>query len=260
MIKNIYHLDCGSFCPHLADKLFGVDHFCCHCLLIECSKNLILVDTGLSDLYLQQNSDFFKKFINNPRFDSIQSAVSQVLKLGFKPDDITDIIATHVDQDHVGGLLDFKNATIHIHQNEETYLQPSYHDKVKRFSNIYFKNAKNIKTYDLFGELWNGFQATRNLENINEEIYLVPLVGHTLGHSGVAIQNSEGWLLHAGDAYFIKEDLNVDILHKNFKSELFQSVLAEHNKNRIENQKRLSQLKENHPSIQIINSHDPRYF
>ena len=31
---------------------------------------------------------------------------------------------------------------------------------------------------------------------------LVPLAGHSRGHTGVAIRTGEGWLLHCGDAYF----------------------------------------------------------
>lgn len=42
------------------------------------------------------------------------------------------------------------------------------------------------------------------------DIYLVPLFGHTLGHCGVAIQNGERWLLHVGDAYYLKVELSMD--------------------------------------------------
>ena len=30
----------------------------------------------------------------------------------------------------------------------------------------------------------------------------MPLVGHSRGHTGIAIHGDEGWLLHCGDAYF----------------------------------------------------------
>jgi len=259
MIKKIHHLDCGSFCPHLGQQLFGVDHFCCHCLLIETDQRLILVDTGLSELYLQQNSDFFRKFINNPDFKPQQSALMQVCKLGYKADDVTDIIATHVDQDHVGGIPDFKKARIHMHYKEKNYLDPNYVDKMKRFSRVYFQNGNEIVTYDDFGQDWNGFQSVRMFEGIDDEIFLVPLVGHSAGHSGVVIKQGQQWLFHAGDAYFIQEDLSPNILDKNMKSEIFQSVLAEHNKHRLENQKKLSELLQQNSNVRLINSHDPRY-
>ncbi|HEY0516918.1 MAG TPA: hypothetical protein VGD00_07330, partial [Solirubrobacteraceae bacterium] len=52
------------------------------------------------------------------------------------------------------------------------------------------------------GESWFGFQGVRILPGSEEEILLIPLAGHTLGHTGVAIRHGAGWLLHCGDAYF----------------------------------------------------------
>ena len=37
---------------------------------------------------------------------------------------------------------------------------------------------------------------------------MVPLPGHTPGHAGVAIDTPEGWLLHAGDAYFYRHEMD----------------------------------------------------
>ncbi len=36
---------------------------------------------------------------------------------------------------------------------------------------------------------------------------MVPLPGHTRGHCGVAVETSDGWLLHCGDAYDHKDEL-----------------------------------------------------
>ena len=38
----------------------------------------------------------------------------------------------------------------------------------------------------------------------------MPLFGHTLGHCGVAIQQGERWLLHVGDAYSLRAELESD--------------------------------------------------
>jgi glyoxylase-like metal-dependent hydrolase (beta-lactamase superfamily II) len=48
----------------------------------------------------------------------------------------------------------------------------------------------------------------RDLDGLPPEILLVPLVGHTWGHAGVAVSGPGGWLLHAGDAYFYQDELN----------------------------------------------------
>jgi hypothetical protein len=47
----------------------------------------------------------------------------------------------------------------------------------------------------------------RQLAGVAPGILLVPLAGHTLGHAGVAVEADGGWLLHAGDAYFYREEM-----------------------------------------------------
>lgn len=259
MSLKIHHLDCGSFCPHFSQTLFGVSHFSCHCLLVETPKNLILVDTGLSELFLKLNKNPAHQFLTRPKFTAADSAKAQVQKLGYNISDVTDIIATHVDQDHIGAVHEFKSARLHLHNNELEHLNSQQQGGVQRFSSEYTRNTKEMITYTEFGEDWFGFKSVKQMSYLPPEILLVPLVGHTSGHSGVALRLNEGWLLHAGDAYFFKEDMNLDNTEKNFKGEIFQSFDAIHNLNRLKNQKRLAELHRDYKNIQIINSHDPRY-
>lgn len=46
--------------------------------------------------------------------------------------------------------------------------------------------------------------------NFESEVLLIPLFGHTLGHCGVAIQQGDRWLLHVGDAYYLRDELTSD--------------------------------------------------
>lgn len=58
------------------------------------------------------------------------------------------------------------------------------------------------------GEPWFGFEAVRALDGLPPEILVVPLPGHTWGHAGIAVdRGAEGWLLHAGDAYFYRHEV-----------------------------------------------------
>lgn len=34
-----------------------------------------------------------------------------------------------------------------------------------------------------------------------------PLLGHTMGRCGLAVQSAQAWLLHAGDAYFYNREV-----------------------------------------------------
>jgi glyoxylase-like metal-dependent hydrolase (beta-lactamase superfamily II) len=43
--------------------------------------------------------------------------------------------------------------------------------------------------------------------SVNVDIRLVPLFGHTHGHCGVAFQDRDSWVLHVGDAYYLRAEL-----------------------------------------------------
>ncbi|MEV5306758.1 hypothetical protein [Streptomyces diastaticus] len=49
---------------------------------------------------------------------------------------------------------------------------------------------------------WFGFPGVARVPGLACEVLLVPLPGHSAGHTGVAVRDGDGrWLLHAGDAY-----------------------------------------------------------
>jgi glyoxylase-like metal-dependent hydrolase (beta-lactamase superfamily II) len=51
-------------------------------------------------------------------FDAHETAVNQIRQLGYQPEDVRDIISTHMHFDHCGGLPDFPWARVHIHRRE----------------------------------------------------------------------------------------------------------------------------------------------
>ncbi len=82
-------------------------------LLIEHEGKLILIDNGIGD---KQDDKFFKHYYLNGD-DSLNRSLS---RYGFSPDDITDVILTHLHFDHCGGSVKreeeklvpvFRNAT-----------------------------------------------------------------------------------------------------------------------------------------------------
>jgi glyoxylase-like metal-dependent hydrolase (beta-lactamase superfamily II) len=68
------------------------------CLLIENNDKLILIDTGLG----RKQSEKFYKFKYIFGDDSLQKGLDE---LGFSVNDITDVILTHLHDDHVGGAV-----------------------------------------------------------------------------------------------------------------------------------------------------------
>jgi glyoxylase-like metal-dependent hydrolase (beta-lactamase superfamily II) len=68
------------------------------CLLIETRDQLILVDTGMGD---KQSEKFFSHY----GLWGDHSLEKSILEKGFHPDQITDVLLTHLHFDHVGGAV-----------------------------------------------------------------------------------------------------------------------------------------------------------
>lgn len=68
------------------------------CLLIEQDGRLILVDNGMGD---KQDEKFFS-FFHPHGEDTIYTSLA---KLGYSPEDITDVFLTHLHFDHCGGSI-----------------------------------------------------------------------------------------------------------------------------------------------------------
>lgn len=247
---RIHHLNCGCMCP-IGGALFDgfsrglTSHLVCHCLLIETNQGLVLVDTGfgLRDIQAPRSrlSPFFIAF-NNIQFDRKYSAIDQIERLGFSPQDVRHIILTHLDFDHAGGLEDFPNATVHVMQTEiEATRDRQGFIAHRRYRPDQWDEVKSWKFYAANGEPWFGFEAVRDLEGLPPEILLIPLPGHTRGHAGVAIETSEGWLLHAGDAYFYRDEMKPEY-HCTPGLKAYQWMMEVDRKARLLNQDRLRQL------------------
>ena len=88
---------------------------------------------------------------------------------------------------------------------------------------------------------------------------MVPLTGHTLGHCGVAIRGEEGWLLHAGDAYFFRDEMALGEYYCTPMLRAYQRLMAADNDTRLLNQTRLRELKRAHGrEIRLFCAHDAK--
>ncbi|MCU0355382.1 MAG: MBL fold metallo-hydrolase [Cytophagales bacterium] len=68
------------------------------CLLVETGDRLILVDTGIGD-----KQDL--RFLGFYHLHGEASLLSSIRRAGFTPDDVTDVLLTHLHFDHVGGAV-----------------------------------------------------------------------------------------------------------------------------------------------------------
>ncbi|MBC7254444.1 MAG: MBL fold metallo-hydrolase [Actinobacteria bacterium] len=208
---KVHFLNCGLMHPRLAPVFVPhLERVPCLCLLLEDEGRLVLVDTGFGTLDVADPLRLgrFGACLLNPRMEPGLTAREQVKRLGFDPGEVGDIICTHLDRDHAGGLSDFPHARVHVLKEErEAALSPGTPRERERYRPCHFAHGPLWETYDEGeGEEWWDLKRIP-LRGLPEGLFLVPLRGHTRGHCGVAVDTGEGWLLHCGDAFYVKEEL-----------------------------------------------------
>jgi glyoxylase-like metal-dependent hydrolase (beta-lactamase superfamily II) len=261
---RIHHLNCGTLCPNGARTVNGAGgwlepaRIICHCLLIETGDGLVLVDTGFGVEDTRKPRQLGAAFaLMRPRADIGETALKQIEALGFKAEDVKQIVTTHLDPDHSGGLPDFPLAEVHVFADElDAAMNPSLRDK-PRYRRVHWQHNPQWVRHQVKGDEWFGFDGVRILPDLGTEMLMVPLLGHTLGHTGIAIKTGEGWMLHCGDAYFHHDEVATPPSCPP-GLRVFQNLNNADRKQRLANQGRLRELVARHgDEVQLLCSHDP---
>jgi glyoxylase-like metal-dependent hydrolase (beta-lactamase superfamily II) len=118
---KLYEIDAGNFKLD-GGAMYGVvpktfwqkwnpadeDNLCTwkmRCLLIESGNQLILIDTGMGNKQDLKWQGYFK-----PHGDS--NLITSIEKLGYKTDDLSDVVLSHLHFDHCGGAVSLKNGQL----------------------------------------------------------------------------------------------------------------------------------------------------
>jgi len=146
-------------------------------LLVETQNKKILINTGYGN---KRNEKYYSyKF-----FKSRESLSDCLLKIGVSTDDITDVIYTHLHDDHCGGGTEFsndgsqvvpvfKNANYHISQKQwEWALNPNPREAASYFTD-------NLLPLKEFGKL--KLHSVEIQEFESDGILLKHFNGHTAG-------------------------------------------------------------------------------
>jgi glyoxylase-like metal-dependent hydrolase (beta-lactamase superfamily II) len=166
------------------------------------------------------------------------TAVYQVQRLGYKPENVKHIIQMHLHLDHAGGLADFPHAQVHVlktgHDHGLSNKSGEYHPE-------HWAHEPNWVLHKLNREKWYDFDAIQ-LEGFEPEMWLVPLTGHTPGHMAVAIKQDSTWVMHGGDAVLF--DMKVDDVNEWITKKMLGPHLP-----------RIREFMKAHPEVKIVGSH-----
>ena len=200
---TIHHINCGTLLVPSYPTVV------CHCMLLQEGERLALIDTGIGLNDVRNPVERLGQPLIDTagfQFNESDTAVRRIEAVGFSPDNVRHIVLTHGDPDHAGGLADFPNAQVHVSEEEHRQIAGGHW----RYVPTQFAHGPSWKTCGRSARKWFGLEARPVEVGFSSEVLLIPLFGHTLGHCGVAVQQENKWLLHVGDAYYLRDELTVD--------------------------------------------------
>jgi glyoxylase-like metal-dependent hydrolase (beta-lactamase superfamily II) len=234
-----------------------------HVLLIETARDgLVLVDTGFGTRDIDGKTGISRAFrtMVGPTLDHAETAIEQIRARGLDPRDVRHIVVTHLDLDHAGGLGDFPEAKVHLHAREHAAAMTRSHRKEReRYLTAHWSHGPVWEVYTEDGDTWRGLPAVAKLRGIAADIGLLPMHGHTRGHSAVIVKNNDRWLVHAGDAYFHRNAVegNGGIP---FGFSVFERAMQMDSAARRASVAALRQLRASYTDIDLFCAHDAREY
>lgn len=167
--------------PHMLDVVDGG-------FLVNTGKQLILVDAGAGTW---RGGGALGRLAG-----SLRSA-------GYTPEEINVVLVTHFHSDHVGGLTTqdgkrvFPNADVYLAKAESDFwLSPEIAAKAPKDAQPFFQSAQAIAAPYIKADKWHTFSGS---EPIVDGMQIVPLPGHTPGHTGYEFSSKGQKILFWGD-------------------------------------------------------------
>lgn len=263
-VRAVHHLSAATMCPRVPAQLLGQRgraELVAHCLVLETARDgLILVDTGFGTADVADPTRLPRMFraLTVPKLERASTLLEQVRALGHRSEDVRHIALTHLDLDHAGGLADFPHATVHLHQRElaAATAQATARDR-QRYRVAQWAHGPAWRTYQEVGDTWRGVPAIRQLDGISAEVALLPMHGHSRGHSAVLVGVGDSYLLHAGDAYFHRSTVT-DEPAVPVGLRLFERAVRVDAREHASSVATLRALRAAHADLEIFCAHDPQ--
>src|ERR1700726_3068974 len=167
--------------PHMLDVVDGG-------FLVNTGKQLILVDAGAGAWW---------------GGGALGRLAGSLRSAGYTPEEVDIVLVTHLHSDHVGGLTTpdgnrvFPNAEVYVAKAESDFwLSPEIAAKAPKDAQPFFQSAQAIAAPYIKADRWHTFSGS---EAIVDGMQIVPLPGHTPGHTGYEFSSKGQKVLFWGD-------------------------------------------------------------
>ncbi len=161
-------------------------------LLVRADKRLVLIDTGIGNkLSAKQRRNF--------RVREEWSLPARLADLGIDRREVTDVVLTHGDFDHAGGVT-MRNASGEV---ELTFPLATHYLQTREWEDILRPGPRTGQSY--WPENFVGLRPGENLRLVDGTAEILPGItlahtgGHTRGHQAVWLRDRGGVALHLGD-------------------------------------------------------------
>lgn len=162
--------------------------------LIEHPAGLYLVDTGWGrDTVLPRHL----AALYHPSVPDGMTVIEQLDARGIRPEDLTAVLITHFDADHVAGLRSVSNAQRIIVPEDEAYWSVRTKYRMRQVRELW----ETVRYERMFYRGYKLGPMNRAIDITGDEsIMMVSLPGHTDGQAGVIIRSGSKYVLLAADA------------------------------------------------------------
>jgi glyoxylase-like metal-dependent hydrolase (beta-lactamase superfamily II) len=167
--------------------------------LINTGRQLILIDAGAGTWW---------------GGGALGRLAGSLRSAGYTPEEVDIVLITHLHSDHVGGLTTqdgkrvFPNADVYVAKTESDFwLSAEIAAKAPKDAQPFFESAQAIAAPYIKAGKWHTFSGS---EPIVDGLQLVPLPGHTPGHTGYEFSSKGQNILFWGDTIHLQ---NVQLQH-----------------------------------------------
>lgn len=161
--------------------------------LVNTGKQLILVDAGSGTWF------------GGGKFGHL---VANLRSAGYTPEEVDIVLVTHLHSDHIGGLttqdgkIVFPNADIYVAKaDNDFWLSQETAAKAPKEAQEFFLSAQGIAPPYIKAGKWHAFTDS---DQIVEGMQIVPLRGHTPGHTGYEFSSQGKKILFWGDVVHVQ--------------------------------------------------------